>query len=127
MYWYTQPLFHTGLRVTADITEELALTGLIVNGYNNTVDNNMGKDLGLKLALTLPRSDHGGPLLSVSIGYLGGPEREDFLVTECPADAHFDPDVDGAARREPPATDRRNRVSSIVRARTSRGYAISST
>jgi len=96
VYWYMQPLFHTGLRVTWDISEELALTGLLVNGYNNTVDNNMGKDLGLKLALTLPRADHGGPLLSASLGYLGGPERQDFLVKECPADAHFDPDVDGA-------------------------------
>jgi hypothetical protein len=93
VYWYMQPLFHTGLRVSADLTEELNLTGLLVNGYNNTVDNNLGKDLGLKLTYTMPRADHGGPLFSVSLGYLGGPEREDFVVKDCPADQHFDPDV----------------------------------
>jgi hypothetical protein len=103
VYWYLQPLFHTGLRVTADITEELALTGLLVNGYNNTVDNNLGKDLGLKLAYTLPRADHGGPMLSVSAGYLGGPEREDFTEKTCTAGEHFDPDVEGACAPGAPA------------------------
>jgi len=103
VYWYLQPLFHTGLRVTADITEELALTGLVVNGYNNTVDNNMGKDLGVKLALTLPRADHGGPLLMASVGYLGGPEREDFTFKECPANEHFDPDADGGCASGAPS------------------------
>jgi hypothetical protein len=92
VYWYLQPLFHTGLRISADITEDLNLTGLIVNGYNNTVDNNLGKDLGLKLSYTVPRSDHGGPLFSVSAGYLVGPEREDFAVAECATGEHFDPD-----------------------------------
>jgi hypothetical protein len=93
VYWYLQPLFHTGLRVGVDITEDLALTGIVVNGYNNTVDNNLGKDLGLKLAYTLPRDDHGGPLFSVSLGYLVGPEREDFTLKECPTGEHFDPDA----------------------------------
>jgi hypothetical protein len=103
VYWYLQPLFHTGLRVTADITEELALTGLLVNGYNNTVDNNLGKDLGLKLAYTAPRSDHGGPLFSASVGYLAGPEREDFTTKTCGADQHFDPDVDGGCAAGAPS------------------------
>ena len=47
VYWFTQPLFHTGLRVNAELTDELMLRGLLVNGSNNTIDNNVGKNLGL--------------------------------------------------------------------------------
>ncbi|HEX6273013.1 MAG TPA: porin [Polyangiaceae bacterium] len=96
VYWYLQPLFHTGLRVTADIGEQVALTGLLVNGTNNTIDNNLGKSLGLKLAYTAPRADHGGAFFGASLGYLVGPEREDFARKDCPAGQHFDPDADGA-------------------------------
>ncbi|HEX6766743.1 MAG TPA: porin, partial [Polyangiaceae bacterium] len=102
VYWYLQPLFHTGLRVGADITDELNLTALLVNGYNNTVDNNLGKDLGLKLTYTMPRSDHGGTLFFASAGYLVGPERQDFAQKNCATDEHFDPDeTDGCAAGAP--------------------------
>lgn len=91
VYWFTQPLFHTGLRVSASLTDELTLRGLIVNGYNNTIDNNLGKSVGLQLVLDLPRSDYGGSLLTASLGYLGGPERADYKVIRCGAGTHFDP------------------------------------
>jgi hypothetical protein len=90
VYWYTQPLFHTGLRVVADLTDQVTLRGLVVNGYNNTIDDNLGKSLGLQVAFTLPRSDYGGDLLSASLGYLGGPERADYKVVRCPTGQHFD-------------------------------------
>jgi hypothetical protein len=105
VYWYLQPLFHTGLRVGWDITEELVLTGLVVNGYNNTVDNNLGKDLGLKLAYTQPRSDHSGALFSASLGYLVGPEREDFTLKQCPTGEHFDPDAPTSCASGAPSGD----------------------
>ena len=102
VYWFAQPLFHTGLRVTADITETVNLTGLVVNGYNNTVDNNLGKDLGLKLTYAQPRSDHGGALFSASLGYLVGPERDDVTLKNCEPGEHFDPDEpDSCATGEP--------------------------
>jgi hypothetical protein len=91
VYWFAQPLFHTGLRVTASLTDELTLRGLVVNGYNNTIDNNLGKSVGLQLALDLPRADYGGSLFSVTLGYLGGPERADYKVVRCGAGQHFDP------------------------------------
>lgn len=92
VYWFTQPLFHTGLRVNAQLTENLALRGLLVNGWNNTIDNNLGKDLGLQLALSLPRSSDGGTLLATSLGYLGGPEQDDYYNATCDASSqHFDP------------------------------------
>jgi len=91
VYWFAQPLFHTGFRIDADLTDELTLRGLVVNGYNNTIDNNLGKSLGLQLALALPRGDYGGNLLALSLGYLGGPERADYKIVRCPSGQHFDP------------------------------------
>jgi hypothetical protein len=91
VYWFAQPLFHTGLRVAASLTDELTLRGLVVNGYNNTIDNNLGKSVGLQLALDIPRADYGGSLFSVTLGYLGGPERADYKVVRCGAGEHFDP------------------------------------
>jgi hypothetical protein len=91
VYWFAQPLFHTGLRVSASLTDELTLRGLVVNGYNNTIDNNLGKSVGLQLVLDLPRSDYGGSLVNVALGYLGGPERADYKVVRCGTGTHFDP------------------------------------
>jgi Putative beta-barrel porin-2, OmpL-like. bbp2 len=94
VYWFTQPLFHTGLRVNAQLTDELTLRALLVNGWNNTIDNNLGKDLGLQLALNLPRSGNGGTLLATSLGYLVGPEQDDYAVVKCdPSTQYFDPTV----------------------------------
>lgn len=94
VYWFMQPLFHTGLRVNAELTEELTLRGLVVNGWNNTIDNNVGKDLGLQLALGLPRASDGEPLLAASLGYLVGPEQDDVAVVTCdPSTQYFDPSV----------------------------------
>ncbi len=104
VYWFAQPLFHTGLRVTADLTDELTLRGLLVNGYNNTIDNNLGKDLGLQLVFNLPRSDYGGTLLSVSLGYLGGPERADYKVVRCGVGQHFDPAAELGCAADVPTT-----------------------
>jgi hypothetical protein len=91
VYWFTQPLFHTGLRVNANLTDWLTLRGLLVNGYNNTIDNNSGKSIGLQLGATAQRSSDGGTLLSASLGYLVGPEQNDYAVVHCdPATQYFD-------------------------------------
>jgi hypothetical protein len=94
VYWFAQPLFHTGLRMSAQLSEMFTLKAMLVNGYNNTIDNNLGKDLGLQLAFAAPRGDYSGTLLNVSLGYLVGPEREDYGVINCEANEHFDPSQD---------------------------------
>jgi len=104
VYWFAQPLFHTGFRVDADLTDELTLRGVLVNGYNNTIDNNLGKSLGLQLALALPRGDYGGDLLALSLGYLGGPERADYKVVRCSSGQHFDPAAPTACAPNVPTT-----------------------
>ena len=78
LYWLGQPLFHTGLRAEYQATKELAGTLLIVNGWNNSVDNNAGKSFGLQGKYAT--SDE---MLSVALGYLGGPERDDTDVLTC--------------------------------------------
>jgi hypothetical protein len=89
LYWLGQPLFHTGLRVNAEISEQLTLRGLLVNGWNNTIDNNFGKSLGAQVTYHVP-NDAGSDLFSVSLGYLGGPERDDIAEVTCPPGTTFD-------------------------------------
>lgn len=40
VYWLGQPLFHTGLRGTFELMPELSVKTLVVNGWNNSLDNN---------------------------------------------------------------------------------------
>jgi hypothetical protein len=89
LYWLGQPLFHTGLRVNAELGQNLSLRALAVNGWNNTVDNNEGKTFGLQATVHAPRGD-GHDLVAASLGYLGGPERDDTAVVTCASGTVFD-------------------------------------
>jgi len=86
LYWLGQPLFHTGLRAEYQATKELAGTLLIVNGWNNSVDNNAGKSFGLQGKYAT--SDE---MLSLALGYLGGPERDDTAILTCEPDFELNP------------------------------------
>ncbi len=90
LYWYGQPLFHTGLRANLEITNNLSARALVVNGWNNTIDNNTGKTFGAQLTAHAPRND-AHEWISASLGYLGGPERDDTVTVQCPAGSVFDP------------------------------------
>ncbi|HWZ93154.1 MAG TPA: porin [Polyangiaceae bacterium] len=89
LYWLGQPLFHTGLRVNAELGRNLNLRALAVNGWNNTVDNNSGKTFGLQATVHAPRGD-GRDVVAASLGYLGGPERDDYAVITCAPGSKFD-------------------------------------
>jgi len=89
LYWLGQPLFHTGLRVNAELGHFFNARALIANGWNNSVDNNAGKSFGVQVTAHAPRGD-GHDVVAASLGYLGGPERDDYLVTQCPAGSQFD-------------------------------------
>jgi hypothetical protein len=77
LYWLAQPLFHTGLRVRADFTPQFSGTAMVVNGWNNSVDNNAGKTFGLQLGYS-PNENIG-----LMLGWLGGPEQEDRGFVAC--------------------------------------------
>jgi hypothetical protein len=89
LYWLGQPLFHTGLRVNVELGQHLSLRAIAANGWNNSVDNNAGKTFGLQATGHVPRGD-GHDLFAASLGYLGGPEQDDYFVVQCPAGSQFD-------------------------------------
>jgi hypothetical protein len=43
------PFYHFGLRATIPVSDTFTLTGLLVNGWDNVVDNNGGKTFGVAL------------------------------------------------------------------------------
>ena len=45
LFTYSIPFYHTGFRFAAPITKKLAFTGGIVNGWNNTADDNEAKSV----------------------------------------------------------------------------------
>lgn len=82
LYWLGQPYFHTGLRLTADLARSFTLKLLAVNGWNNSIDNNLMKTFGLQGTYRLPGSAD-EDLLRISLGYLFGPEHDDTAVISC--------------------------------------------
>jgi hypothetical protein len=61
---------HTGFRMSYAFNEKFTLTAILVNGWDNVLDNNQAKSFGLMAAIT----PH--PTLNLYINYLGGPERD---------------------------------------------------
>lgn len=91
LYWYGQPFFHTGLRVSAQLVDRLGLTVFVANGWNNTQDNNGGKTYGAQLVVT-PRDE-----VTLVMGYMTGPEGDGRVDVVCDPDTAFDPDTGGCA------------------------------
>lgn len=91
LYWLGQPAYHTGLRVGADLDRHFNLRFLAVNGWNRSLDNNAGKSLGLQATLRIPRAEGvDEDALTIAVGYLGGPEHDDFALVSCPPGQRFD-------------------------------------
>jgi len=72
--FFTQPAWHSGLRVDLPLTEQFDLKLFVVQGINNTFDNNAGKTFGASAGI-MPNKD-----TSVFLGYMGGPEQPDVLT-----------------------------------------------
>ena len=66
------PYFHFGTSAKYAFNSKFALTGYLVNGWNNSIDNNSGKTTGFSAAWT-PNSK-----FSLIQNYLVGPEQNDF-------------------------------------------------
>lgn len=94
VYWLAQPLFHTGLSALWTPSDAVALRLLAVNGWNQSVDVNAGKSVGVVFGWQ-PVSD-----LSFSVGWLGGPEQHDTLTTTCAAGTRYS-DVSGRCEPDP--------------------------
>jgi hypothetical protein len=68
LFYYAIPYFHYGARAKYAFNDKWAITGYLVNGWNNIVDNNSGKTTGFSLAWT-PNKKWG-----VTQNFLIGPE-----------------------------------------------------
>lgn len=75
--FYAQPFFHTGVRADVQLREDLEVRAMVVNGWNNAVDNNVGKTFGLQL------NAHPTEQLLLSLGWIGGPEQPDRIRISC--------------------------------------------
>jgi hypothetical protein len=73
LYNLAQPFFHTGLRADWAINDVFTFKAMAVNGWNNTLDNNRGKSLGLQVAAAPSEK------ISFSLGYMTGPEQADTI------------------------------------------------
>jgi putative OmpL-like beta-barrel porin-2 len=51
LFYYAIPYFHYGARAKYAFNDKVALTGYLVNGWNNIVDTNSGKTAGFTLSL----------------------------------------------------------------------------
>ena len=63
------PYYHFGTRATYVFSDKFTLAGYLVNGWNNVVDNNTGKTLGLQ-AVVKPTAK-----LTLVGNYMAGPEQ----------------------------------------------------
>ena len=71
LFAWAIPYFHFGMSAKYAFNSKFALTGYLVNGWNNSVDNNSGKTTGFSAAWT-PNSK-----FSLTQNYLVGPEQAD--------------------------------------------------
>ncbi len=72
--FYTQPAWHSGLRVDLAPSEQLDLKLFVVQGINSTFDNNAGKTFGVSAGY-MPSEG-----TSLYLGYMGGPEQPDTVT-----------------------------------------------
>jgi hypothetical protein len=69
LFSWAIPYFHFGMRAKYTFNSKVALSGFLLNGWNNSVDNNSGKTTGFTLALTPTKK------LSIFENYYVGPEQ----------------------------------------------------
>jgi hypothetical protein len=71
LFSYAIPYFHFGLRSKYAFNDNYSVSGFLVNGWNNVVDNNPGKTYGLGFGWNPTKR------LSFTQNYMAGPEQHD--------------------------------------------------
>jgi hypothetical protein len=64
------PFTHTGVKLSYAFTDTFTATVMLVNGWDNVVDNNRAKSFGVSFAYKPT------PMVAISATYVGGPERD---------------------------------------------------
>ncbi|MGA2631827.1 MAG: porin, partial [Terriglobia bacterium] len=68
LFGYAIPFYHFGIRSKYSWNSKVALSGFVVNGWNNVIDNNTGKTYGVSLSLNPSKK------LAIAQNYMAGPE-----------------------------------------------------
>ena len=69
LFTYAIPFYHFGLRAKYAFSDKYQVTGYLVNGWNNIVDNNTGKTFGVQVGWNPTKK------LAVVQNYMLGPEQ----------------------------------------------------
>ncbi len=69
LFTWAIPFTHTGLKLTYAFNDKFAASVMLVNGWDNVIDNNAAKSFGVFLAIT-PVAP-----LQIYLNYIGGPEQ----------------------------------------------------
>jgi hypothetical protein len=69
LFTFAIPFYHFGLRAKYPINDKVSITGLVVNGWNNIVDNNTGKTFGVSVVANPTKK------VSITQNYYLGPEQ----------------------------------------------------
>ena len=72
LFTYAIPFYHFGMRAKYTFNDKYAVTGYLVNGWNDVVDNNTGKTYGATFAWNPNRK------FGIAQNYMAGPEQTDI-------------------------------------------------
>jgi hypothetical protein len=78
LFDFAIPFYHFGMRAKYVLNDKVTLTGYLVNGWNNVIDNNSGKTLGASLGWNITKK------LTLTQNYMAGPEQDDTSVAGFP-------------------------------------------
>jgi len=70
LFTWAIPFTHTGLKLSYAFSDKFSAMVMLINGWDNVVDNNAAKSFGVFLAIT-PVAP-----LSIYLNYIGGPEQD---------------------------------------------------
>ncbi|MDB4970376.1 MAG: hypothetical protein JWN44_6065 [Myxococcales bacterium] len=70
LFTWAIPFTHTGFKLSYPFSDKLTAMVMLVNGWDNVVDNNSAKSFGVSFTFTPI-----GPL-AIYLNYIGGPERD---------------------------------------------------
>jgi Putative beta-barrel porin-2, OmpL-like. bbp2 len=74
LFYYAIPFFHFGANAKYTFNSQWAVTGYLVNGWNNTKEVNTGKTYGVSLAYTPNKQ------WTVIENYMAGPQDDQFFT-----------------------------------------------
>jgi hypothetical protein len=70
LFTWAIPFTHTGFKLSYPFNDKLAVTVMVVNGWDNVIDNNAAKSFGVSFAITP------SPKWAIYVNYITGPERD---------------------------------------------------